>query len=142
ALNTLIKLARAMDTLESRMLENFAQLKLTPTQWGVLETLYHLGSLPQCDLGRKLLKSSPNITIVLDNLETAGLVRRDRTSQDRRLVTVSLTDQGKKLIEEAFPKHAARLADLFAVLTPQEQEELARISKKLGLALSATGVAA
>ena len=53
-----------------------AEYDLTAPQFGVLEALYHLGPLCQKDLAAKILKSSGNMTMVIDNLEKRDLVRR------------------------------------------------------------------
>jgi DNA-binding MarR family transcriptional regulator len=44
-----------------------------------------------------------------------------------------LTAKGKRLISEIFPKHAARITEVLEALTPDEQAELARLTRKLGL---------
>ena len=49
---------------------------LTVGQFGTLEALLHLGPLCRRDLGRKLLRSGGNITVVVGNLARRGLVRR------------------------------------------------------------------
>jgi MarR family 2-MHQ and catechol resistance regulon transcriptional repressor len=85
------------------------------------------------EIGKKLLKSSGNITIVIDNLEKRGLVRRERSKEDRRYFTVHLTEAGKELISAFFPAHAGRIAAEMSVLTPAEQEQLGWFCRKLGL---------
>jgi MarR family 2-MHQ and catechol resistance regulon transcriptional repressor len=77
--------------------------------------------------------SGANITTVVDNLERRRLVRRERNGHDRRNVTVHLTSDGRRLISRIFPGHAAAIADAFSALTAAEQDELARLTKKLGL---------
>ena len=62
----------------------------------------------------------------------------ERSDQDRRVVRVSLTRQGRRLIQRVFPAHASRIADLMGALTADEQEQLARLCKKLGLAAQQT----
>jgi MarR family transcriptional regulator, 2-MHQ and catechol-resistance regulon repressor len=135
ALDTYIKLTRANSAFEARMLSHGDLGNLTISQFGVLEVLYHLG--PQCQgaLSQKLLKSTGNMTLVLDNLEKRKLVRRNRNLEDRRLVQIELTPQGKEVIEDIFPKHAAAIAEEMRVLTPEEQTELGRLLRKLGLGL-------
>ena len=56
--------------------------------------LLHLGPMHQRELGRKLLKSSGNITLVVDNLEKRGLVRREREREDRRFSAHRCADGG------------------------------------------------
>jgi MarR family 2-MHQ and catechol resistance regulon transcriptional repressor len=83
-------------------------------------------------LAAKLLRSSGNLTLVLDNLEKRNLVRRERGTADRRFITVHLTDPGRALIAELFPRHVAAVVARFGVLNAGEQEELARLCRKLG----------
>jgi MarR family transcriptional regulator, 2-MHQ and catechol-resistance regulon repressor len=133
ALNTYIKLVRAAESVTARLAPQVEAAGLTSSQLGALEALFHLGPMCQRDLGRKLLKSGGNITLVVDNLEKQGLARRERERQDRRFVTVHLTESGRQLIAAFFPRHAAAVAEQMSVLTLSEQEELGRLCRKLGL---------
>ncbi|TGK50402.1 MarR family transcriptional regulator [Leptospira kanakyensis] len=132
ALDAFIKLKRAAESLSSRLISEFTKWSISESQFGVLETLYHLGPLCQKDLGDKILKSTGNITLVIDNLEKRSLVERVRSVEDRRFISVHLTTEGKKLIEQIFPDHVKRITSEFAVLSPEEQEVLGKICKKLG----------
>jgi MarR family transcriptional regulator, 2-MHQ and catechol-resistance regulon repressor len=134
ALDAYIKLMRASDAVNARLAQGLAPTGVTPPQLAVLEALLHLGPLHACDLGRKLLRSGANVTTVVDNLEKAGLVARERGREDRRYVVVALTASGRRTIQKVFPAHAARIASLLGALTPPELETLARLCKKLGLA--------
>ena len=133
ALDTYIKLMRAVESVTSRVNQHLTQKRLTVSQFGVLEALLHLGPMNQGVLGEKILKSSGNMTLVIDNLEKRGLVRRDRSEQDRRCITVSLTDEGERLIHAIFPQHVAQITEQLAVLSVDEQQTLGRLAKKLGL---------
>lgn len=132
SLDTYIKLMRAADTVTANAQRHLAQAGLTTSQFGVIEALFHLGPLCQRDIGKKILKSSGNITTVIDNLEKRGLVKRRPGAEDRRYVAVHLTAAGEELIRELFPSHAAGIVAELGVLTPQEQEELGRLCRKLG----------
>ncbi|HVE77437.1 MAG TPA: MarR family transcriptional regulator [Gemmatimonadaceae bacterium] len=142
ALNAYIKLMRAAESLSARISRRLAEQNLTISQFGALESLYHLGPMNQCDLGRKLLKSSGNITLVVDNLAKRGLVRRERGVADRRFVTVHLTDEGRRLIRGIFPGHVQTVVEEMDVLGAAEQEELGRLTRKLGLGVAADAVPA
>lgn len=135
ALDTFIKLSRAADTVGT--VTAYAECGLTSSQFGTLETLYHLGPMCQSEIGKKILRSSGNITLVIDNLEKRGLVRRERAEDDRRRVGVHLTPEGRALIEHVFPEHVALLTAAFNVLTPDEQEQLGKLCKKLGKGVAA-----
>jgi MarR family transcriptional regulator, 2-MHQ and catechol-resistance regulon repressor len=133
ALDTMIKFTRANSAFETRMLSHASLGDLTLSQFGVLEILYHLGPVCQGTLSQKLLKSSGNITLVLDNLEKHGLVRRIRSLEDRRMVMLELTAKGGSLIAEIFPRHVEVIVEEMSVLTPDEQRLLGELSKKLGI---------
>lgn len=133
ALDCFIRLARAAEAVNARTGGNYAAAGLSESQFGVLEALLHGGPLCQRDLARKILKSSGNITMVIDNLEKRKLVRRERDAQDRRFITIRLTDAGSELISSIFPRQVATIVSEMEVLTAEEQEELGRLCRKLGL---------
>ncbi len=132
ALNTFIKLTRACSAVELRLLAQGTLAELTISQFGVLEALYHLGPLCPGEISRKLLKSTGNITLVIDNLEKRGLVRRVRSLEDRRMIRIELTEAGKANIANVFPRHLAAIVSEMGVLTAEEQAELGRLCRKLG----------
>lgn len=131
-LDTFIKLTRAVESLLARLQHRGTMGGLTISQFGVLESLYHLGPMCPGELSTKLLKSGGNITLVIDNLEKQGLVSRERDAQDRRMVTVSLTETGHQLISRLFPAHVAALVEEMSYLTAGEQETLGHLCRKLG----------
>jgi MarR family 2-MHQ and catechol resistance regulon transcriptional repressor len=135
ALNAFIKFQRAQIQLVNGLAGHFAQCRLTAGQFGVLETLYHLGPLRPCDLGEKLLSSKPNISAVIGNLERDGLVRREQVAGDKRSVRVHLSAKGRKLIEKAFPDFVQYITGALGVLSAAELESFGALNKKLGLGL-------
>ena len=76
ALDAYIKLMRAADSVTARLDPLMRAAGLTVGQFGALEALLHRGPLCQRDLGRKLLRSGGNITVVVGNL--ARRPQRDR----------------------------------------------------------------
>jgi MarR family 2-MHQ and catechol resistance regulon transcriptional repressor len=135
ALDTYIKLIRAADTLSSGININLSNAGLTESQFNVLDALYHLGPLTQKQLGKKLLKSGGNITMVIDNLEKRNLVKRRRGERDRRVFFVDLTLQGKRQVENILPKQVSRIKNEMSTLSKGEQNELQRLCKKLGISV-------
>lgn len=133
ALGLVTKLTRSLDAVERKTLCYLNDVNLTESQFSVLEALYHLGPMCQKAVAGKVLKSTGNITTVIDNLEKRGLVQRVRSTEDRRYIQLHITDNGKRVIEGFFPGHMQRLVQCFSVLTAEERVELARITKKLGL---------
>jgi MarR family 2-MHQ and catechol resistance regulon transcriptional repressor len=139
ALDTFVKLNRASESLLARLQQHGTQSELTPSQFGVLEALYHLGPMCPGELSTKLLKSGGNITLVIDNLEKQGLVQRERDTHDRRMITVSLTPAGRELIGRIFPAHVAAIVEEMNCLTAEEQKTLGRLCRKLGKKECSTG---
>ena len=133
ALSTYVKLMRAAESVTARTHRHLSSTGLTVSQFAVLEALYQLGPLSQREIGQKILRSSGNITMVIDNLEKNGWVRRERNEVDRRFFIVHLTDKGYHLINNIFPPHAAVITEDLGVLTAAEQDALGRLCKKLGL---------
>jgi len=131
-LDTFIKLTRCTNSVLARLAERQTINDLTYSQFAVLEALHHLGSMTQGGISSKILKSTSNLTTVIDNLERDGLVCRERDAKDRRVIHVHLTEAGKGKIEAVFPNHVAALVEEFRVLSASEQETLGELCKKLG----------
>ena len=133
ALDAYIKLQRAAETVVTRTTAHLATYDLTSTQFGILEALYHLGTLSQRDLAQKLLKSTGNISTVLKNLEKRGLITRERNPEDTRYMKVCISSTGQELLASFFVQHVWGIVEEMSILTVEEQEELARLCRKLGL---------
>ena len=136
ALSTYVKLMRAAESITSRVHQHLSSVALTVSQFGVLEAIFHLGPLSQRDLGRKILRSSGNITMVIDNLEKRRLVRRERDASDRRMFIVHLTGEGQKLIGKIFPSHAALITSELSVLNATDQKILGDLCRKVGVGVT------
>ena len=132
ALNAFIKLQRAAESVSTRV-HAVLPAGLTITQFGVLESLFHIGPLCQGELAEKLLRSGGNLTLVVDNLEKAGYVLRERDPADRRFVVVKLTERGMKLIADLFPKIVLNVTREMSILSSTELLDLSRLCKKIGL---------
>jgi len=132
ALSALINLARAAELMASHQSRNVADDGLTLSQFGVLETLHHLGPLSQKELSEKLLKTSGNMTMVVTNLEKRNLVSRERRKDDRRCNRVGLTARGRRLIRRVMPAVVKSITADMSRLTQAEQGQLRRLCRKLG----------
>ena len=131
-LDTFIKLTRCTNSLLGRLAERNSIGELTYSQFAVLEALYHIGPMTAGEVSQKVLKSGGNLTLVIDNLERDGLVRRERDGKDRRVIHVHLTEAGKGKVEAVLPGHVAALVDEFKVLSAGEQRTLGELCRKLG----------
>jgi MarR family 2-MHQ and catechol resistance regulon transcriptional repressor len=134
ALAAYVKLLRAGESVSRETTRPLALYDLTPSQLAVLEALYNAG--PQClsDLAHRILKTSGNLTVVVENLEKRRLVRRKARARDRRFITVALTPKGRNLFRSLAPGHAAAIVSVMARLSATEQETLGKLCGKLSAA--------
>lgn len=84
--------------LSARRLSNkLAGYNVTPPQWGVLVALWEQDGLSLSELAKRSFFDGPTMTGIVDRLEKANLVERRRDSNDRRVISVYLTDEGREL---------------------------------------------
>ncbi len=98
----------------------------------VLEVLLHKGAQPVNAIGEKVLLTSGSITTAVQRLEKKGLVRRERSAEDARVVLVHLTEDGRNLIDTSFEAHSTNLDQLFDTLDETEREQFAALMRKVG----------
>jgi MarR family 2-MHQ and catechol resistance regulon transcriptional repressor len=132
SLDLYIALNRASQWINAHADRDIKQYGMNRTEFGVLELLFHKGPQPLQQIGGKVLMSSGNITYVVDKLEQKNLVKRRASLEDRRLIFAEITDAGKKLMEEVFPKHAEVIAQTVNGLTAEEKKIASKLLKKLG----------
>jgi MarR family transcriptional regulator, 2-MHQ and catechol-resistance regulon repressor len=133
ALNSYIKLIRSAESLSSKINLELSQFGLTESQFGVLDALLHLGPMKHKEIGKKILKSGGNITMVINNLERRDLVQRKRGEQDKRQFIIHLTSKGKSKILETLPYIFKSIKKHFEILGKEEQKELQRLCKIVGM---------
>jgi DNA-binding MarR family transcriptional regulator len=100
----------------------------------VLFTLRRSGEpyrLSPSRLAGSLLVSTGTMTNRLDRLEERGLIKRVANPQDRRGMDVELTEEGRRLVDEAVTRHVSNEQEMLSVLTQRDKVELARITSKL-----------
>ena len=132
ALDAFLKLQRAAATTLARLEPTLAESELTDVQWCVVDALYHLGAMTQGTLLGKLTTSGGNLTKIIDNLEKRGIVERSRGKKDKRQIVVTLTTGGRVLVRGLLPEQVNAVTRQLSVLSAAEQDELARLCKKLG----------
>ena len=114
--------------------------ELTLSDFDVLVQLYYADGrrMRRIDLARSVLLTASGITRLLDGLESAGLVAKDRCDSDARVTYAVLTKAGVKKIEEARDSHLADIEELFGSrFSPEEREQLAELLGRLPLAHTA-----
>lgn len=135
SLKLFIVLSRAFKAINEEINKHIQVNGLNPTEFAVLELLYHKGDQPLQQIGGKILLASGSITYVVDKLEKKGLLNRVACPNDRRVTYAQISEDGRVLIDRIFPDHENRIHELMSTLTPDEKEEAIGLLKKLGLSI-------
>lgn len=91
-----LNLGRTWEFLQKQVADLLKQHQLTSTQYNMLRILRGAGAegLTCTQATERMLSPDPDITRLLDRMESQGLIRRDRTPEDRRVVIARITDRG------------------------------------------------
>jgi DNA-binding MarR family transcriptional regulator len=128
-----LNLLRTVDFLHHSMHQLFHEHDVSPPQYNVLRILRGHGGLglPCCEISAQMITRMPDITRLVDRLEEAGLVARTRCSDDRRVVRVSITDAGLKLLARLDRPTVEMHRRILGHLTAAELTELNRLLVKI-----------
>jgi MarR family 2-MHQ and catechol resistance regulon transcriptional repressor len=106
---------------------------LSLTDFAALEALLHKGPLTITEIHGKVPLALGSMTAAVDRLEKKGFILRTAANEDRRAKLLKLTPEGRRVVENAFSRHAAALESAMAVLNQGEKRELHSLLKKLSL---------
>jgi len=119
------------DALDACQDQVYGKYGLTTEQFGVLASIKSRGPLRPVDLA-SLLERTPNtMSMLIDRMVKAGLVRRTRDRKDRRAVFVSMTDKGRQAVEPAAPAGWEFIHEVVSPLSYDEQRALATTLEKV-----------
>lgn len=133
------RVSRASRLLERSLKEFFQEQGLEAWEFDVLATLRRAGEPHQLRVGElqaSLMVNSPTLTSRLDRLVGKGLVDRQVDPLNRRSVIVSLTPEGRALVDDLVPRHVANEARLLAFMPVRERAQLAKLLRSLLVGLS------
>ena len=111
---------RLVVTRMARRLRQQADSSVSPTQLSVLATVERRGPLPLGDLAAIERVQPPTITAAVTRLVDQGLVTRRSDDDDRRVVRVEITPDGRRLLERSRSRKTAYLERRLAALAPAE----------------------
>ncbi len=98
--------------------------ELTPTQFSALLKLHEQGAVSQNQLGRLTAMDAPTIKGVVDRLMRRDLVSARPDSHDARLLMLSLTEAGERVVADAIPRARQVTEATLAPLRPGERKTL------------------
>lgn len=95
-----LSIVRTAAMLEHALAQALKPFDITPTQYNVLSILRGAGSDGLCrnEVGGRLVTAMPDVTRLLDRMEDTGLIVRQRSTTDRRVVSTKLTKKGLDLV--------------------------------------------
>ncbi|MCK0091340.1 MarR family transcriptional regulator [Rhodococcus sp. F64268] len=117
----------------------FDEYGINMASFDVLAALRRAGEpyrMTSGQLAESSLVTTGGVTLRIDRLEKAGLVRRERDADDRRIVHAELTEAGKKLIDEVAVAHFENETRMLAELSKDDQSELVQLLRKLEYSLA------
>jgi MarR family transcriptional regulator, 2-MHQ and catechol-resistance regulon repressor len=132
ALKLWVVLSRAQRAIGERARRDIERQGLRPTEFGVLEALYHTGPLTLGQIGELVLVTSGSVTPVADKLQARGLIERRISSEDRRVCYAELTEAGRELVAGIFPDHAEVIRVAMEGLTVEEKRIATALLRRLG----------
>lgn len=128
----LANLLRVGDQLDNWLSRFFREHGLTLSRYNVLRSLSLADRPLTCgEIGERMIQVVPAITSLVDQLEKQGLVKRERCADDRRVVHVCITKQGRKLVDDALKLLPAVESRLLSKLTQQEMKSLVRLLERV-----------
>jgi DNA-binding MarR family transcriptional regulator len=119
-----LNLQRTAEALRWKESEFLKQYEVTPQQYNVLRILRGESGLSCREISERMVTRDPDMTKLLDRLESRGLVMRERDKSDRRIVVASITEEGRRLLAEITPSLARRIKALFAQMDVQRLNTL------------------
>lgn len=135
SLKLFIVLSRAYRSINEQVNKRIQTYGLNPTEFAVLELLYHKGDQPLQQIGGKILLASGSITYVVDKLEQKDYLKRVACPNDRRVTFAQITEKGKEFIESIFPEHEQKIHEIMSVLSVDEKETVIEMLKRVGLSV-------
>lgn len=130
-----VRLMRVYHKMDRRTADEMKQWKLSTSRFDILNHAGVREGRTQQDLADALLVTKGNICQLLDGMEADGLLYRRRRGRTNHIF---LTDAGRALRDESLKEHEARITTDMSALTPEEQQTLLDLLRKLDRSLSAT----
>jgi DNA-binding MarR family transcriptional regulator len=109
----------------------FASEQISFTQWMVIATLGRYERLTATALSEETCHDMGAMTRVIDDLEAEGLVRRERTERDRRVVEIALTPQGRRYVQSGKRLVVELLNSLVEPFSRQELETMIALLQRM-----------
>lgn len=138
SLKLFVVLLKAAKTLSDLSMVDMKKYGTSPSEFKIVELLYHKGAIPIQKIAERILMSSGTMTFNIDKLEKKQWLRRVPCAKDRRVIYAELTDLGKQHFEDMFAQHAAYIDSIMQALSADEKRQATELLKKLGKGAEST----
>ncbi|MEN8159906.1 MAG: MarR family winged helix-turn-helix transcriptional regulator [Myxococcota bacterium] len=135
--SSLRRIVRAIDLQSRRMVD---QCGLTGPQIVVLREARRLSGSSVSALARAVSLGQPTVSGILDRLEAQGLVRRDRSTQDRRANVVTVTPKGARVLRQAPSLLQDRFRSELSRLEEWERTQILALLQRLASMMDAESI--
>ncbi|GAA0603543.1 MarR family transcriptional regulator [Virgibacillus siamensis] len=133
SLKAFVVLMKASKSVEEMVRQDIKGYGVSITEFSILEALYHKGRLTVNQICEAVLIKSGSMTYVIKKLQEKGLLDREACAEDRRVIHVYLTTEGKKLMDDIFPKHQEAIENIFSVIDSDAKQSIISTLKHVGL---------
>jgi MarR family 2-MHQ and catechol resistance regulon transcriptional repressor len=132
ALHTWLIMLKAWQAMSRYLLPPLLEEGLGESDFRVLEVLLHKGPMPVNAIGPKVYLNAGSVSVAVDRLYKKGFVSRVECSEDRRVRTVSLTEEGRRMFVPLFRRHTALITRAFQDVSVEELQQIELVLKKIG----------
>jgi MarR family transcriptional regulator, 2-MHQ and catechol-resistance regulon repressor len=132
SLKAFVVLMKASKSVQELIKNDISNYGMRTSDFEILEPLYHKGKLTVREVSEAVLINTGSITYVIDKLEKKGLIERSNCKDDRRVVYIHITEEGKKLMDDIFPQHQQVIEALFDGISEADRKTMIDALKKIG----------
>ncbi len=130
----ILNIMRTNDQIQNRFGRLFREYELTSSQYNVLRILRGEGKPMPCqEIADRMIQVVPAMTGLLDRLEKQDLIKRERCTEDRRVVYVELTDSATDLLKRMDRPVSELHKQMIGHLKQTELKDLSRLLEKARL---------
>lgn len=122
----LYQLAMASHVLSSESHAELAKQGISPAAWRILYCLWSRPDMRLTELARYVLYKQPRVTKRVAKLEQEGMIERIIRKEDRRNISLRLTDKGKKIVQPLIEKSKAHEDKILSILPEKDQQQFRR----------------
>ena len=129
----ILSLLVCADMIRNQLEKACLEFAITSNQYNILRILN--GVYPEgharCEISSRMLEKAPDITILIDGLVSLGYVERCKSEQDKRLSVTKISEQGRNILQEIFPKMKETIRTLSNAYTEEECRLFIQLCEKL-----------